>query len=347
MDVRGWLAIVGLTVACAGAPLPAANDVGAADAVADAPGAADAMATEPDAAPEAAVGEVDVAPEVADVAAVVDTAKADVPKVACVLPTTWAPVVHRVSALAIAPTKVVVAGSTCKDDAGCNEAAGETCSVGPGTCMAPNGCDLDGDGKVENGFAKILGLYKEANNLLQEKTASGEVVVLLEAPGFASDGKAFAVHLLQGDLADKACNPQTAACSFTVRPANYDATAPSQVCPAQFVVAKTMISQGKLNAATSTVLPLPLVAPADVECPGLRFRIHSVQGDVPADGPWPATKKGRLCGYLFDAEIPGAASCLGGTLKPDTIVGGKPALAVALDFETVPAQISGLGPPAP
>lgn len=255
-------------------------------------------------------------------------------KVTCAYPSAWAANVQKVSKLQIADTST--------------------------------GCDLDGDGKPNNVLGKVTELYKDANTQLAHSVADGTTVLLLEAVAYSTDKTPFSLRWLSG-VFDKqqVCDPLTATCDYTIAPGSYDKTAPGAICPAQLDFANAKVDADVLTAS-SDAQQLPVTLPIFGMALALHISKPSLQGATSGVATWETTKSGMVCGYVtwddlsaaVDAIPTAALAKIGGpaaiksqllwVFKPDipsTPGGPKDAISVALDFETIPAHVTGLAAP--
>lgn len=300
-------------------------------------------------------------------------------------------------------------GKPCADDELCKDgvcvpnkppcggpcASGLYCDVASGTCMtsvcklpsnfgpaqkvvsltiaeSSDGCDLDGDGKPNNVFGKLLKVYPAANTELQNSINEGLFILVMDALNWDFTGKPFAVHIWLADFAtsNSECSPTSpdSNCSYTVDDNNF-AGGPTGECKPQATIEPMTIAVGTGNEGVMSgggdvgkkmTIVLPVVG-------GLDFTMSAVQIDqakVTAPAGWASTADGRICGVMtvadFDkalASIPpeGWASI---NLEPETIKllvkaflnpdidlnkdGVPDAMSVALRFKTVPGKIVGV-----
>ena len=222
------------------------------------------------------------------------------------------------------------------------------------------GCDLNGDGKPDNSLANLAGMV---NGQLAQAVADGALVVLFEPTGYAHDGTAFQLRALSGtlDAASAGCNVAVAGamCKFQASASNYDQTAAGGTCPAVSVFQGGQIQQGgalKAGGPTSK-FTLGLVAQ------GLALPIvlngATLTGMAATAVQWQTTQQGMMCGYMKPADLdamvaglpPDLQSQFGplfkSLIKPDLDMDGNGApesMSGALEFETVGAVITGVGP---
>jgi len=263
-----------------------------------------------------------------------DVANKKCVKQICDFPKAWGPNLQKMSKLAIAATD--------------------------------KGCDLDDDGKPNNVLGKIVSLYKEANTKLAETVADGTVVLILEPKGFKADGSKFDINLLIGDVdeTNAKCDvtSETANCKYTITKLSYDGlTQTPGMCPAlvtfkDATIKSTVLAAGGEKQKFALNIPLAGI--------NLKLTISQARlnGKVANDKEWVTTKTGQVCGVIgkkdleaaIDAVPPELLAQIGdketvkglvnSILKPDidTDDDDKPdAISVALDFETVKAQVTG------
>ncbi len=182
------------------------------------------------------------------------------------------------------------------------------------------GCDRNGDGVADNalgaGLSQIGGSF---NQRLAENLASGELVMLLSAEQFRSDGQSFPLTLLRGALGPLhlSCPPTaaTADCGYQVLPASFDTDSPLPTCPARNLFANATVKGGWLEAGgQGEALDVPL--PTAALSLSLRMLDVRIRGQVTsAIGPdgkekWLATSGGMLCGVLTKPALHSAIDAL-------------------------------------
>lgn len=232
----------------------------------------------------------------------------------CTLPTAWSPNLQRISKLAIADVTL--------------------------------GCDLDGDGKPNNVFGKMVELYKDVNVQIQKGADDGTSGILLDAPNFRTDGGPFAVTVLGGHFAAATmCQSGQADCEYVVDPDSYDlASSATAECTGRASWPEASVAGGALQATgLGPAFPfISLGVPGKVQ---LWIRDVTVTGTTTGAESWQTTTAGWLCGGIAVKDLEAATGGSGGILKPDfalTPGGPKDAISVALTFETVRAKAVGL-----
>ena len=229
------------------------------------------------------------------------------------------------------------------------------------------GCDLDGDGKPNNVLGKVVSLYKDANTQLAKTVADGTIVLILEAAGFKTDNTPFDINLLIGKFdkaAVPACDPTTATCNYTVTAASYDtASALTGFCPSLVTFPGAKDNNGSITTSGKDVFQL------NVPVVGMNLNLKITQasmlGTTTDATTWKDTKSGMICGVISKDDLNAAIdaipadvlsqigdaatvkSLVAGILKPDIALtpgGPKDALSVAIDFETIPAVVTGMAP---
>ncbi|MCO4762633.1 MAG: hypothetical protein KC502_14065 [Myxococcales bacterium] len=226
------------------------------------------------------------------------------------------------------------------------------------------GCDLDGDGKVNNVFGKLLKVYPAANTELLKSIQDGLFILLFEADGYKTDGTQFAINGYLGELDDSnpKCSPTAgfSNCKYTVDEDNFGSAA-SGVCPTQVRVEPATIKSGALDAGgkigQTMTIKLPVVG-------GLEITLSSARmlGTTTDTASWQTTKKGRICGVITSQDFKKAIDAvpadawkeiglekslieqvLATFLAPDIDLnkdGTMDAISLSLTFEGVPGQIT-------
>ena len=266
--------------------------------------------------------------EICDVAADAGKGKCIMP--ACALPTTWGPNLAKLSMLNISD--------------------------------ADKGCDLNDDAKADNALGALKDL---AGSQLVDAVKKGSIVIILEPKGFKTDGTAFGLDLLIGDLddANKDCDVTKATCNYTVTPKNWDQTVKATTCPAVVNFPKATVKDGKLAAGGKDQvfdLKIPVTAGLEIK---IKITQASVSGTVTDAQEWKSTKDGQICGVITKEDLEAALDAvpeetlkdiggkaavqniLNNLLTPDIDTDGDDeadAISVALDFETIPANVVGL-----
>lgn len=187
-------------------------------------------------------------------------------------------------------------------------------------------CDLDGDGKIDNEFGnKITAFASVLNDGLQAAVANGVSVLLLEAPGYKTDGSKFDIHVLLGtvDTGGLACSPANSnqTCNFKISSKDYAAGAQVKGdCPPAATLKDATITNGKLLAKGPTKGPflVQLRISADAPLP-LKFHKLQVHGNTSDATAWKGTSSARLCGALKKNELVQALNSL-----PDSFYSGLP-----------------------
>lgn len=207
-----------------------------------------------------------------------------------------------------------------------------------------DGCDLDGDGTPDNFMGKVAGLYKDANSLLDQAIAKGDVVLLLDSPGFQGEGKPFDLRVLAGQAGPQPCDLQSADadCAYQVRTKSYDTKAAPGPCPAWSHVDGAVQLAGQVGATSGVVL-------SEVAGGGV-VRLLVLKMSATVTG---GTTQGRLCGGIpvldlaaATAKLPGGGTAAG-PIQPTTDCDGDgvlDCLSFSFDFQTVPGHVTGLVP---
>jgi len=231
------------------------------------------------------------------------------------------------------------------------------------------GCDLDGDGKVNNALAGALAAFLgQANGALDKGIKDGSIAIQLESTNFKSDGGEFAVNLLVGDLdkSNATCDITSggAKCKYTVSDKSYDPKVTAATCPALINFPNCKIKSGKLSGGGKNqlflfTLPIPNLSLT------LKISQATIEGEVVAAAGWDKTSKGLICGVLGKQDIVDAVNAIPdeqiakfgigdkktiidlvtGLLKPDIDVDGDgvaESASVALQWESTTAEILGM-----
>jgi len=187
----------------------------------------------------------------------------------------------------------------------------------------------------------------------------------MEAPDFNTNGSAFHIAVLVGDLAPNnlQCPPvsESANCSWHVDDENYMPAA-TGICPPQVLFKEATAKLGQLEAGgkgQTFTITLPIVG-------GLKLKIRqaTLQGTLLGKSEWQATKTAKLCGVITQHDLQAAIEVIPAEdfktigltkkqlkavmdvyLKPDidTNKDGVPdAISTAMLFKTIPGKITGI-----
>ncbi|MBI5608318.1 MAG: hypothetical protein HY902_05505 [Deltaproteobacteria bacterium] len=255
---------------------------------------------------------------------------------ACQMPTTWGPTTQKVASLAM-----------------------------PGAGV---GCDLNGDGKVDNAFgAGLAMLAGQMNDGLTQSIANGSLVLLMDTATFKSNGQTFKLDMLTGALANPGgCDPVSAKanCSYLVSPISYDTAAAAATCPAVVAFSNAKVASANLTAGGPTS-SIQLVLPLAGLMLNLTLHKAQLQGKVVGGSVWQQTNSGLLCGVITKSDVEAAIMAvpdeqfaslgmdkatvlqlLGSMLQADFAVNGsaKDAYSIALQWTSVPGEIVGMAP---
>ncbi len=182
------------------------------------------------------------------------------------------------------------------------------------------GCDRTGDGVPDNALGEGLSQAGGAFNArLAENLANGSLVMLLAAADFRSDGKPFALELLNGKLGPQslACAPtaSTADCGYQVLPTSYATQSTLPACPAKTAFGNATVALGILTAGgqgETIQMPLP-AADLSLNLTLLDVRLSGkVNWTLGQDGKhhWQSTSDGVLCGVLTKPALFAAIDAL-------------------------------------
>ena len=193
---------------------------------------------------------------------------------------------------------------------------------------------------------------------MTKSVADGTITLVVETDGFKTDGSEFPGSMLLGELdaSNDKCDvmSDSANCKYSIDPNSYDPKAASGVCPALIAFPNMKVKDGKL-AAGGDKQTFALTLPIQGVALQLKVSKATLQGKVAGTTSWDSTKEGLICGVIALADITTAiqniealkdfAPLVSSMLKPDMDVDGdgkKESVSVAIDFETVKGQISGL-----
>ena len=226
---------------------------------------------------------------------------------------------------------------------------------------ASEGCDLTGDGKVDNTMAGLGGII---GSKIQDAVNSDSIDMLFDPKSYNTTGTPFLFNVLLGaPTAGSTCKNPTPGCDYTVKSSSYV----NKTCDASSCTAE-------VNFPTATINGTALKATADsfqitmsISGAPLTLTISKVQlsGTVADSMSWKTTTGGILCGYVTDTDLNAAIDALpasalssfGGAatvkgllpvLAPSDISstpgGPKDAKSLGLKLTTASAVITGLTP---
>lgn len=235
------------------------------------------------------------------------------------------------------------------------------------------GCDLDGDGKPDNRFAKVTGQV-DLNGELAKAIEADLVTMLLEPsePDWdAAPGK-FEASLWFGTLApqSKQCSTTSldAICTYTVSRASYDPATLNPTC-GNWLRFRDLERKGAEVASPNPGVALDMVVPVDaggwlLQLLGARLDATASKAAVEGPGLGPRLD-GRLCAAVPKADLLLAID----TLPPETIAnfggatvvkkvldgiveadldadgdGDAESVSMALEWTAIPARIVGYSP---
>ena len=237
------------------------------------------------------------------------------------------------------------------------------------TATTFNSCDLNGDGKPDNAIASVGGLFGDLDGEIAKSINSGDLIILLQATGWNTTGKTFAVGLHTGklDAASKSCSltSSIANCGYKVSAKGVNVSGGNKgACPAKNALDKAKITGKNLVATGSAgkvTLPLSMLGV------GIPLAMHKlrIQGVVTDSKTWKTTANGKLCGAVKKTDLDAAIDSipdavfqqigfsksmvkmlLGTILKMDIDTDGDATLdaySAAFTMSTVPGKITGLG----
>jgi hypothetical protein len=179
---------------------------------------------------------------------------------------------------------------------------------------AASGCDFgDGDGpknKLHTVLTNptIAGLVGgDPTALITDTLADGSVVLMMEAPDYATNGDKFDLSVLLGGL-DASTDPcvvdadNTNGCKFEVDDASFDKSSDDATCPPLVTMKDVTADSGALMAGgIGTKLPLDL--PISGFPLSLVLSDVSVTGTVADDAGWKTTSEGTICGVIGEDDV--------------------------------------------
>ncbi|MBM4342223.1 MAG: hypothetical protein FJ100_02465 [Deltaproteobacteria bacterium] len=232
------------------------------------------------------------------------------------------------------------------------------------------GCDLDGDGKPNNALSAALAAFlTQANGPLEKSVKDGTIVIAMESSNYKNDGTEFGLNMLIGDVeeSNKTCDlvSATANCKYTVKPDSYDPKATTPACPPVISFPNMKNKDGQLSGGGPKQI-FQFTLPITTFALTLKITQAQLQGEVAGTATWDNTKKGLICGALAKKDIEEAIDAvpdeqfaslggkgvikgmIGSMLKTDIDADGdgfKESASVAIQWESVKGQVTGLTPP--
>lgn len=228
------------------------------------------------------------------------------------------------------------------------------------------GCDLNGDGTIDNVLGKVLDLYASVNDTLDETVKDGSLVILLVPDGFKTDGSNFTASLLIGAIDEavkKDCDASKQGdCKYLVSKSSFDPLSKGTTCQPYVTFDPVTVKAGDLKAGGDKQnFELNL----DITGIQLKLRISKAQlsGKQTDDKAWKTTTGGMLCGVITEEDLDAAVDkvpdeelaklgfdkatikgILAGLLKSDIDTDGDgkaDAKSVGLGLETFQADVTG------
>ncbi len=240
------------------------------------------------------------------------------------------------------------------------------------------GCDLNGDGKIDNQFAAFEGMWTQLATQMpgapssttaaySQALATGSHVTLLAASAWNDQGKSMSIDVLDGQTPAQSppCDAESGACSYLATQQSLDLAAQlAGDCPVLAVVTVANSSgtlYGQSAGIWRTWLPLPAPQGSSV---GLAVHVQGllVKADVTGPDHWLSSSGGWVCGVVTLAQLQQSVDALpanavvsfGGYQAVKTMIGnvfiadqdtngdGQPdAMSAAFEFTTAPASIQG------
>lgn len=172
------------------------------------------------------------------------------------------------------------------------------------------GCDLDGDGTVDNALAQSMSggwplpYWGNENATLTGSIADGEVSLLLEPSG---------LRWLAGNTPYIPGGCPGPSCPYTVQPQTYDQTATADICPARTVLPVAIGPEAPGYGPGQALVPFFWKYLATLQADNVRLVL------APGDTAWPPKGNFKMCGWFTrkgltaGIEQSPARSGLGGT----------------------------------
>ncbi len=223
------------------------------------------------------------------------------------------------------------------------------------------GCDLNGDGKVDN---SLSGLSSFAGKPLQDALDKDSLDMLFDPKAYNTSGAPFQFNVLLGDPeTGSTCKNPSAGCNYTVKMSSYTNKQCDTTSCESLVAFNTASITGTALAAKADkfIITLSLSGAPLV----LTISKPELKGTVADSTSWKTTTNGMLCGYVTDADLNAAIDAapdatfasIGGkgtvkmllpSLAPSDIAstpgGPKDAKSLGMKLETVSANITGFSP---
>lgn len=162
----------------------------------------------------------------------------------------------------------------------------------------PEGCDLDGDGTVDNAFAQSLAggwplpNWWNENATLAGSIADGQVSLLLEPSGLSAEGTPTGLRWLVGNTPDIPGSCPGPSCPYTVQPQTYDQTATADICPARAVLPAAIGPEAAGYGPGQALVPFFWKYLVTLQAHNVRLVFE------PGDTAWPPKGNFKMCGWF-------------------------------------------------
>ncbi len=168
---------------------------------------------------------------------------------------------------------------------------------------AATGCDLNGDGQVDNALQKMIGVTLAGG---QGPYGGKPFVVTLVADAYSSSGATFALQVLPSLVTGGAtCDPFGTApqtCPLMPDLSGYNLSSSAPTCPATSGWLDAKVVAGQLQAGgPSATISLPMTAAPSASFFALKGA--RLTATVPSGGGMASLPSGTLCGWLTKADI--------------------------------------------
>ena len=162
---------------------------------------------------------------------------------------------------------------------------------------ATSGCDLTGDGVVDNTFSALAGLM---NGNIGMAIMQGTLVILFNPSAWDANGSPFQFSILGGapDTSAAACDYTGAGCSYTVSAANFTANPCGGACSAKSTV--KALNQGGQMIGNAKLVTIPIQFGALL---ALHLEALTFTGTVTDSNAWTTTTSGQMCGFITTSNL--------------------------------------------
>jgi hypothetical protein len=226
--------------------------------------------------------------------------------------------------------------------------------------LPEDGCDLDGDGRIDNALGAVARILPVVQDRLRETVETARSVVMLRPREGLVDVWFGAIA-----AASVRCNAALAGayCLYTASPWSFDTAGPRANCDSWWTIGGASTADGTWRAGTEA--PAEALVPLDATALLLRLELPRLTAREVADADGTRLVDGMLCAALVPAQLRLAIAGLpapvlegiGGLERAewffDQLVhadldldgdGDPDHVSAAVQFETTPARVIGLSP---